>query len=412
MNKTFSTKKILSLLLALAMLLFTAACGRTDDTPQTSGQSPADASSQDPEASLTDGASRNTETSLSDASQDPEASVPGVASQTPDNSPSHSASASSEPAPGTEQPEYEVQYPVTLTDQAGREVTLASEPKRLVSGYYISTSLLIALNLEDNIVGIEAKADSRPIYRLSAPALLDLPNVGSAKEFDLEGCAALEPDLVILPIKLKNAAETLTELGFPVLLVNPENQELLTEMIHLIAEATDTRTRARELLNFTAAQEERLSGLLDTANAPTVYLAGNSSLLSTAGSAMYQSDLIRRAGGVNAAAEITDAYWAEIDYEQLLHWNPDYIILASDAAYTVEDVLTDPNLADCAAVAEGNVYQMPGKAESWDSPVPGSILGIVWLSGILHPDLCPETDNEAIINEYYENFYGFLHSEN
>ena len=53
MNKTFSTKKILSLLLALAMLLSTAACGRTDDTPQTSGQSPADASSQDPEASLT-----------------------------------------------------------------------------------------------------------------------------------------------------------------------------------------------------------------------------------------------------------------------------------------------------------------------------------------------------------------------
>ena len=71
MNKTFSTKKILSLLLALAMLLFTAACGRTDDTPQTSAQSPADASSQDPEAPLTDGASRHTETSLSYASQDP-----------------------------------------------------------------------------------------------------------------------------------------------------------------------------------------------------------------------------------------------------------------------------------------------------------------------------------------------------
>ena len=44
--------------------------------------------------------------------------------------------------------------------------------------------------------------------------------------------------------------------------------------------------------------------------------------------------------------------------------------------------------------------------------MPGGILGIVWLSGILHPDLCPETDNEAIINEYYENFYGFLYSEN
>ena len=99
-------------------------------------------------------------------------------------------------------------YPVTLTDQAGREVTIASQPETLVSGYYISTSLLIALGLEDNLVGIEAKADTRPIYQLSAPELLELPSVGTAKEFDLEGCTALEPDLVILPLKLKDAAPT------------------------------------------------------------------------------------------------------------------------------------------------------------------------------------------------------------
>ena len=97
MKKRYNAKKILSLLLALAMLLSTAACGRTDDTPQTSGQSQADASSQDPEASLTDGASQNTETFLPDASQDPEASVPGDASQTPGTSASHSAPASLAP---------------------------------------------------------------------------------------------------------------------------------------------------------------------------------------------------------------------------------------------------------------------------------------------------------------------------
>ena len=97
---------------------------------------------------------------------------------------------------------------------------------------------------------------------------------------------------------------------------------------------------------------------------PSVYLAGNSSLLSTAGDAMYQSDLIRLAGGVNAASEITDTYWAEISYEQLLTWNPEYIILASDADYTVDDVMADANLANCTAVVDGNVYQMPNRAEA------------------------------------------------
>lgn len=303
-------------------------------------------------------------------------------------------------------------YPVTVTDQSGREVTIEKEPQKLVSGYYISTSLLIALHLEDKLVGIEAKASERPIYHLSAPDLTKLPSVGSAKEFDLEGCAALEPDLVILPLKLESAVETLESLDIPVLLVNPENQELLSEMIRLIADATNTQEQAQALLDFTSAQETRLTETLEGVHTPSVYLAGNSSLLSTAGDAMYQSDLIRLAGGVNAACEITDTYWAEISYEQLLAWDPEYIILASDATYTVEDVLSDPNLTDCTAIINGHVYQMPDKAEAWDSPVPGGILGAVWLSGILHPDRCPMDEANALMDEYYETFYGFIYSEN
>ena len=304
------------------------------------------------------------------------------------------------------------QYPVTVTDHAGREVTIEAEPQKLVSGYYISTSLLIALDLDEKMVGIEAKANKRAIYSLAAPELIALPNVGTAKEFDLEGCVALEPDLVILPLKLKNAAATLEGLGIDVLLVNPENQELLTSMIHMIAAATNTGDKAAELLGFTAAQEAYLAQTLAGAAAPSVYLAGNSSMLSTAGNAMYQSDLIRLAGGVNAAAAIEDAYWVEIDYEQLLTWNPEYIILASDASYTVADVMADPILADCTAVINGHVYQMPGKAEAWDSPVPSGILGALWLANILHGDLLTDADCAAKMDEYYETFYNFTYSEN
>jgi len=303
-------------------------------------------------------------------------------------------------------------WPVTLVDQAGREVTIEEEPERLVSGYYISTSLLIALDLEEKLVGIEAKADKRPIYRLSAPELIELPNVGTAKEFDLEGCAALEPDLVILPLKLKSAAETLESLGIDVLLVNPEDQQLLNEMIDLIAAATGTQEKAQALKDFTTAQESRLAEALAGAEAPSVYLAGNSALLSTAGEAMYQSDMIRLAGGENVAAQIEDTYWVEISYEQLLAWDPEYIVLASDAKYTVEDALADANLAGCKAVANGNVYQLPSKAEAWDSPVPSGILGSVWLANILHPELLSEADCNALIDEYYETFYDFIYSEN
>ena len=350
-------KKILSLLLCLALLLSLAACGQSGSNEPTV-----------PETTI------------------PETTVPETTAPV-----SH--------------------YPITVTDQAGREVTIQEEPQRLVSGYYISTSALIALELDAKLVGIEAKADKRAIYRLSAPELIDLPSVGTAKEFDLEGCAALEPDLVILPRKLKDAAQTLEGLGIPVLLVNPENQALLEGMISLIAAAADTEDRAQALLDFTAAQEEMLTQTLAGTEAPSVYLAGNSGLLSTAGDAMYQSDMIRLAGGVNASAEITDPYWVDISYEQLLAWNPEYIILASDAGYTAEAVLADPNLADCAAVKNGNVYQMPRKAEAWDSPVPSGILGALWLASVLHPEAVTEADWAERVDAYYETFYGFTYSE-
>ena len=362
-------KKTLSLLLACAMALSLAACGAQ---PDASGSGPA----SQPEA------------------------VSEPASDTP------------EAADPTAQPDgaSETSYPVTVTDQAGRQVTIESQPETLVSGYYITTSLLIALGLQDGLVGIEAKADTRPIYALSAPELLELPSVGTAKEFDLEGCAALAPDLVILPLKLESAADSLAELGIPALLVNPEDQALLNEAVTLIGTATNTQARAQALLDFSAEQEQRLADTLAGAETPSVYLAGNSDFLSTAGDAMYQSDMIRMAGGVNAAAEITDTYWAEVSYEQVLAWDPDYIVLASDAGYTVDDVLADPNLAGCAAVENGNVFQIPGDAEAWDSPVPGGILGAVWLSSVLHPDLCPEADSLAVIDEFYQTFYGFAYS--
>ena len=356
-------KKLICLLLVLTMLLGLAACGQ-------SGR---------PEESVPE----TTETAVSAT----EETVPETTA-----APSH--------------------YPIAVTDHAGREVVIEAEPQKLVSGYYISTSLLIALDLDERLVGIEAKADKRAIYKLAAPELIGLPNVGTAKEFDLEGCAALEPDLVILPIKLKNAVETLEGLGIDVLLVNPENQELLTGMINMIAAATNTEDKAEQLLSFTAAQEAYLAETLAGAETPGVYLAGNSSMLSTAGNAMYQSDMIRLAGGVNVAAQIEDAYWVEIDYEQLLTWNPDYIILASDATYTADDVLADPNLADCAAVVSGNVYQMPSKAEAWDSPVPSGILGALWLANVLHSEALTDTDCAARIDEYYETFYNFTYSEN
>ncbi len=84
---------------------------------------------------------------------------------------------------------------LTLTDQAGRTVELAAPAETVVSGYYISTYAVLALGKADAIVGLEKKADTRSLYQMAAPELMEKPGVGTMKEMDVEAVAALEPDL-------------------------------------------------------------------------------------------------------------------------------------------------------------------------------------------------------------------------
>lgn len=301
--------------------------------------------------------------------------------------------------------ESQAAFPVTVTDAAGREVTIEEEPQTLVSGYYITTSMLIALGLEDRLVGIEAKADTRPIYSLAAPELLELPSVGTAKEFDLEGCAALHPDLVILPLKLKDTVPALEELGLTAITVNPESLEELNETIELLGTAAGASMKAQELLDYNQQTEEELAGILADVEKPAVYLAGNSSYLSTAGSAMYQNTLLELGGGENVAAQLEDTYWAEISYEQLLAWNPEVIILASDADYTKEELMADPQLQQLEAVQNGRVYAMPSAFESWDSPVPSALVGSRWVASVLHGEQYAFEQFQADAAAFYQQFY-------
>lgn len=217
----------------------------------------------------------------------------------------------------------ETTYPVTITDALGREVTIEEEPERLVSGYYITTSYLAALDLDEKLVGIEAKADTRELYKLAAPELPSLPNVGSLKQFNLETCVSTEPDLVILSAKVPDAVAKLEELGIPVIAVNPESEKEFKETISMIGTACNVQERANELTESYDKAIADLAAKLEGVEPAHVYLGGNSAFLSTAGPAMFQDLLIRGAGAENVASEITDTYWATVSYEQLLAWNPD-----------------------------------------------------------------------------------------
>ncbi len=214
----------------------------------------------------------------------------------------------------------------TVTDQVGREVFFEKPAERIVSAYYISTAILLALGLEENIAGIEMKADTRRLYKAAAPELLELPAVGSGKGINIEETAALSPDVVIIPLKLADSAEQLEKLNIPVIVVDPETMEDFRACVELLGKVCGAEERGDALISYydvKIAFAGELTGTLE--ERPKVYICAGSSYLSTCTSRMYQNDLIKMAGGENVSSGLKEGYWQTISPEQFLGWNPDYI---------------------------------------------------------------------------------------
>ena len=345
----------------------------------------------------------------------------GCAQQGAENAAEEPAAAEAPAEAPAEQPAEEAAaatvFPLTVKDQLGNEVTLEHAAERIVSGYYISSSTCIALGLKDKLVATEEKIDKRPIYKLAAPELIgNVGNVGSAKAFDLEACIAAEPDLVILPKKAKDYAATLTEMCIPAIVVNPESHEKLVEMVNLIAQLTGAEEKATALTARYDEVMKKVEGLtanIADADKPTVYMCGTSSYLTTAPKDMYQASVITSAGGKNAGDSLEGDSWTDISYEQFIAMNPDVIIIPTNNMangqpdFTADEVLSDEQLKEVAAVKNGAVYNMPTGFEAWDSPVPSGVLGMLWMTAKLHPEVYTMEEFAADAADFYKTFYGF-----
>ena len=329
----------------------------------------------------------------------------GVESAPPSAAPSAPAATASvtpEPAEtGPAQP-----GPVTVTDQAGRTVTLEKPAEKIVSCYYLVTASLLTLGQKDKIVGIEMKAGSRELYKLCAPEFLDLPGVGSGKETNIEAIAALEPDLVLLPSKQLEAAETLAGLGIPTAVVEPETYEAFNGLIEMLGALCGCEDAAAELTAYYDGVVQRVTALTAEAEKPSVYLCGEASWLRTCAGGMYQRELIEMAGGACVSAELEGAKWADISAEQLAAWNPEVIFSVSYAEYSLDDIRNDAALSGLGAVKEDKLYTVPSEIEAWDYPQPSSILGLLWMAHILHPELVSEEEYVKEAQEFYQTYFG------
>lgn len=290
---------------------------------------------------------------------------------------------------------------ITIIDQAGRKVTLEKPAEKVVSGYYIATSTLLGLGQKDKLVGVEMKADKRPIYKMAAPEIVKLPAMGNKKMFNVEECAKVKPDVVFLPVSLKSYVEKLESLNIKVILLQPETMDSYDEAVDIIAKACGAQKQAKA---YFAYRKNLYETYIKDENAnKRVYFAGTKALQS-AGIDVFQSELLKVAGAENVMKENGKGNWLRINKETLIKANPDIIFIEQKGA-KVSDFTKDAAFASVNAVKHKQVYVFPAHLETWDTPNLSSCLGVLWTYAILYPERVSMDIVKQEARCFYQQFY-------
>lgn len=224
---------------------------------------------------------------------------------------------------------------------------------RIVSLAPNVTEILFALGEGDCLVGATDHCDY-------PPAAARIERVGGFGAPNMEKLLALKPDMVIATgLAREEVAEVLGRSGIRVLDVRIRNFEELFAAIRQIGKAVDRLPQAEDVI---AGMQAELNAVVAENDAgpqrqcPKVFVEISDHPLMTTGGTSFLDDMIVRAGGVNVAHDISQAY-TSINPEKVIEWNPDIIIVASmgqpgDAA---EQLSRRIGWADISAVKNGRV---------------------------------------------------------
>jgi iron complex transport system substrate-binding protein len=274
-------------------------------------------------------------------------------------------------------------YPLTLTDDAGREVSLAAEPERIVSLAPSNTEIVCALDACDRVVGV-TDFDDYP------PEVVEVDKVVTMAQVDVEAVVAAEPDLVIAAgneLTPTAVIDQLAGLGLPVLVLYPESLDEVTADIELVGRAIGQEGEATALVEGmdarVAAVEEAVAGL----DQPQTFYEVSvfEGVIYTAGEGSFLASLIDTAGGEPITG---DALSTSIEIEDLVAADPELILLG-DATYdetiTPESVAARSGWDGMTAVEDGRV-QVVTEDVVITRPGPRIVDGLEALARAIHPD--------------------------
>ena len=244
-------------------------------------------------------------------------------------------------------------YPLTLTDDEGTVVTIASRPTKIVSLTPATTEILFAVGAGSRVDGV-TDADDYP------PAAKQITQVVKLGAIDVEKIVGLDANLVIAggnSFNSPDAIAKLRSLGIPVVVVYAANVAGVFRDIELVAAAAGEEASGQALVASLQAQADAVAAAVAAAGAPrprVFYELDATKEIYTFSDGIVQDELIRMAGGDPITTGSPTVF--SIPLEKLVVADPELILLG-DAAYgtTAAQVKARTGWAVMTAVKTGAI---------------------------------------------------------
>lgn len=276
------------------------------------------------------------------------------------------------------------EFPVTIKDDLGRQVTLQSKPERIISVAPSHTEILFALGAGNRVVGVTTYCN----YPEEAQSR---EKIGGFSSPSLEKIITLRPDLVLVYDKQQTLIQGLDNAGVPVMAFSPESINETMATIKLIGQATGTNDAAStlnaDLQKRIDAVAARVRTIPETQKLRVYYELWYEPLMS-AGPDTLAGDLIEKAGGKSITADAREDY-PEFSEEVILSRDPQVMLHTyghdskdvPDAAIIAQR----PGWSELSFVKTSRIYSLD--ADLFDRSGPRAVDALELIAQKLYPDL-------------------------
>ncbi|MDD4587082.1 MAG: ABC transporter substrate-binding protein [Heliobacteriaceae bacterium] len=301
----------------------------------------------------------------------------------------------------------------TVTDMAGRQVTLPAKITKAYGTSPIQTILIYCLAPE-KLAGLNS-APTDLEKRIMLPQCQNLPVLGGwfgqGNTGNMEEILRVKPDVIVCGHTGQEMADQLQQqLNIPVVWVD-DTIEKNEEVVNFVGKVLGAEQQAGKMNAYFQKTQERIKANLPRiaeGKKVSVYYAEGPQGLQTDPKGSKHAELLEILGAENIAeVAIKPGFGrSEVSMEQVLKWNPEVIIAGELEFY--QQILNDQKWKNIKAVQDNRVYLVPRAPFNWFDRPPGvnRIIGLAWTGQILYPNIYSFDINQET-KEFYKIYYHY-----